>query len=108
MDAIVTKDAEKMLCTLYKAYLERRKSGAPKQSARRFEAAYFPTTEPFASMDYRDVDDAKLELSRKGLLRVILGGDCDITDDALVYLDNRFKDGLVSVISFLAQFIQKW
>lgn len=105
VDVDITKDSEKLLCSLYKVFLDRRKSGEPKRSARRFEDEFFSANEPFASMDPSDVDDSILELHRKGLLKVFIGGDCDLTDDALVYLENRFKNGLVSVLSFLAQFV---
>ena len=104
MDVEITRESEKLLCMLYKVYLDRRKSGEPRECARQFEDAFFSSAEPFASMNRDDVDDLLQELARKGMLKTFIVGDCELTDEAIVYLENRFKNGLISVISFLAQF----
>lgn len=105
MDVEITKDAEKMLVALYKAYLGRRKDGQSKREARRFEDDYFSSASPFSRLHPSDVDDTRLELAQCGLLKVYIGGDCELTDIAIVHLENRFKNGLSDVASFIAQFI---
>lgn len=101
----ITSDADKMLGVLYKTYLSRRKDGQAKRDAREFEDGYFSSTEPFSSMHISDVEDSRMELDRAGLLKNYIGGDCELTDSAIYYLENRFKNGLADVLSFLAQFI---
>ncbi len=101
----LTKDADKMLCTLYKVFLNRKKEGKSKRESRRFEDSYFIEKDPFLSMNQEDVTDTRLELARNGLMKIYIGGDCDLTDAAIVYLENRFKNGVADVLSFLSQFI---
>ena len=101
----ITKDSDKMLGFLYKTFLSRRKDGLSKQDARRFSDDFFSKKEPFASMNSSDINDARLELARSGLLKNYIYGDCELTDRAIVYLENRFKNGFAEVVSFLAQFI---
>lgn len=105
MSIEITNDADKMLGILYKTLLTRRKDGQPKRDARVFEDTYFSSTEPFSKMHSSDVEDARMELGRAGLLKNYIGGDCELTDSAIYYLENRFKNGLADVLSFLAQFI---
>ena len=105
MKVEITKDAEKMLVALYRVYLSRRKDGQSKQEARRYNDGYFVETDPFSKMHPTDVSDTQLELAQSGLLKVYIGGDCELTDHAIVYLENRFKNGLNEVIAFITQFI---
>lgn len=101
----ITKDAEKMLVALYRAFLDRRKEGLSKRDARRFEDGYFSREKPFSSMNPADVSDTRMELYQCNLLKIYIGGDCELSDSAIIYLENRFKNGLTDVLSFLAQFI---
>lgn len=101
----ITRDAEKMLVSLYNVYLKRRKEGQSKRDARRFDDLFFAQHAPFTEMHRSDVSDTRLELGQNGLLRNYIAGDCELTDAAIYYLENRFKNGLSDVISFLAQFI---
>lgn len=105
MDIEMTKDAAKMLGILYKSYMSRRKDGESKRNARRFEDEYFSTEAPFSAMNSSDINDTRLELGCRGLLKNYIAGDCELTDDAIVYLENRFKNGLTDVLSFLSQFV---
>ncbi len=105
LEVEITKDAEKMLVTLYKVFLNRRKDGQAKRDARRFSDDFFLTEKPFTSMNSADVADSIMELGQNGLLRIYIGGDCDLSDAAIFYLENRFKNGLADTLSFLAQFI---
>lgn len=105
MNVEITKDAEKMLVILYNVFLDRQKSGMSKRDARRFTNDYFLQEKPFAFMCRSDVTDARMELANSNLMSIYMGGDCELTDIAIVYLGNRFKNGLIDVLSFLAQFI---
>ena len=101
----ISKDADKLLCVLYKEFLNRRKNGFTKMAARRFKAGTIPTLEPITDWQASDITDAMLELAKADLLRILLGGDCDLNDQAIIYMENWFKDGLKEVLSFLANFI---
>ena len=105
MQVELTKDSEKFLVDLYKVYLDRRKACQSKQEARRFEDGFFDTEKPFSKMHPNDVTDARLELGQTGLLVNYIGGDCELTNPAIIYLENRFKNNLADVLSFLSQFV---
>lgn len=101
----ITKDGETMLVALYKVYLNRRKDGLPKQTAGYFDDAFFAAEKPFSDMHPSDVTDTKCELYESGLLTLYLDGNCELTTTAIAYLENRFKNNLTEVLSFLSQFI---
>jgi hypothetical protein len=102
----ITKDANLMLCTLYKAYLEKRKAGTSKADAKYFgnhvkiQEQYFPDISP------DDVDETLRELWRSKFIdaRGYDGHVCysTLTDDAIIYMENRFKRGLSEVIETIA------
>lgn len=105
MQIEITKDSENFLVNLYKVYIDRRKAQQSKQEARRFEDGFFDAEKPFSKMHPDDVTDARLELGQAGLLKNYIGGDCELTNPAIVYLENRFKNNMSDVLSFLSQFI---
>lgn len=105
MDVSITKDSDQMLCLLYKEFLKRRKDGLSKADARHFADGSIAQIPPMDTWPETDISDAMLELSRANLLRITIGGDCYLKDEAIFFMENRFKNGLKDVLSFLAQFI---
>ena len=103
--ASLSKDADKLICVLYKEFLNRRKSGTSKSDARRFRDGIIPTLSPISTWLPEDITDTMLELANADFLRITIGGDCDLTDVAIIYMENRFKDGLKEVMEFIANFI---
>lgn len=109
MEINLTKDAEKLICAMYKSYLEKRKNGLDKVNARNFGSSHLIQTQLFPNWTFKDVDDTCRELSRVGLL------DCNwadniayhvkISDNGIIYLENRFKNGLKEVIGFLTEIL---
>lgn len=103
--ANLTKDADKMVCTLYKVFLNHRKEGQSREEARCFEDLFFIQEKPFSTMNRQDVSDLQLELARANYIKRNIMGDCKLTDIAIIDLENRFKNGVADVLSFLSQFI---
>ena len=101
----LTNDATKMICLIYKSYLELRKSGNPKAIARRFSEFYFSSHKTFSTWHPDDIRDTFLELARKGLLKIYIGGNFDLTDAAIIYMENRFKNGLTEITDFISKFL---
>ena len=66
----LTKDADKMICCIYKTFLQRRKSGISKSSAKQFSDDYFQSDKQFSSWLPDDLDDTLLEIGRAGLVAV--------------------------------------
>ncbi len=98
----LTKDADKMLCCLYKEYLQRIKSGNSKNASKLFNIEYTRTDNVLSQWHNDDVLATRNELSKKGLLKAYVSGNFELTDEAVSYMENRFKNGLIDVIKYLA------
>lgn len=101
----ITKDAEVVICFVYKMYLERRKNGVPKRDAIRFDDDFYKSDRVLSEQDPRDISTHLLELARNGYIKIYIGGNFDLLDTTIIYMENRFKKGITDVLSFLAQFI---
>lgn len=105
----LTKDSEKLLCLLYKDYLEKRKSGLSKSNSNSFGSSRDIHVRLCPDWIFKDVDDTCRELSRAGLLHCAWADNIAyhviLSDSAIIYMENRFKNGLLSVIDFLSSFI---
>ena len=101
----LTKDADKMICCIYKTFLQRRKSNIPKSSARRFDRNYFNIDKILSSWLDEDISDTLLELGRSGIVKIYIGGNFDLTDFGIIYMENRFKNGFNEVTDFISKFI---
>lgn len=99
----LTKDADKLLCLIYKDYLERRENGLPKLSAKAYpERADWPKSlaDQFSAEDVRDT---LRELKSNGLIRYYLYGGFALTDQAIVYMENRFPNGVAQVLEWMGK-----
>lgn len=102
----MTKDADRLICMLYKSYLEKRKSGEAKSSARFFgnsdeiRQAFLP------GWSSGDMSDECWSLCRKGMLTCEQGDDLAnevcISDDGIIYMETRFANGLKEIISYIS------
>ena len=106
MDEIrLTKDADALICVLYKSYLEQRKAGVQKAQAKYFDGSEHIHSKLMSKWSLDDIDETCRELSRAGLLHCGYGDDvvCEaaLSDDAIIYMENRFKNGLTSLLGHL-------
>lgn len=104
-DVVLSKDAEKVICIIYKDYLERRKNGEPKRNAQCYTSISDLSARLFPKLNELDLQDTINELARCFNFKRYTAGGFVLSDDAIIYMENRFKNGLVEVISFIAQFI---
>lgn len=108
---MLTKDADKLICLLYKNFLYKRKNGTSKS-----EASYFGSShnihEKFCSdLLFEDVDDTCRELDNVGFLNCLwadnIASEVYLTDDAIIYMENRFKNGLTELLGYIEK-IKPW
>lgn len=101
----LTKDADALICVLYKEYLEKRKSGVPKRSAGFFGSSKTIHANLMQKWPFEDVDDTIRELSRADLLNCLFADniayEVSISEIGVIYMENRFKDGLASLFSYI-------
>ena len=105
----LTRDAQKLLRVMYKQYLEKRSSGLSKTGANYFGDTYCVHKAFCPSASFEDTDELIWELSRKGYVLGDLGDDIlsqiSMTSSGIAFMENRFKNGVKDVLSFLANFI---
>lgn len=105
----LTKDADALICVLYREYLSRRKDDISKNEAKMFAGAAVIQSEFMPNLSLEDVEETCWELARAEYLDTL---DADntvetawLTDTAIIYMENRFKNGLKEVAEFISKFI---
>ncbi len=101
----MTKDAEKFICICYQDYLSRIKSGSSKTQARNFSENFKSENCNFSSWHDDDFDSACSELKKLGYLKIWISGSFVLTDSAIEYMENRFKNNVKGLAEFISQFI---
>lgn len=101
----LTKDADKLICCIYKNYLEKRKSGTPKSEAKEFEGNFYRNVKALSKWNDADAADTLQELHNAKYIRKNVWGDFSLLDSAIIYMENRFKNGLNEVTDFISKFI---
>jgi hypothetical protein len=100
----LTKEQKVLLCSMYKDYLSKQPALTPDK------ANYFgdsniilKTYLPEYSSDY--VSDICWRLKEKGYIMCYpgdnLANDISITDETIIYMENRFKNGIKGVLDFI-------
>lgn len=108
MDTI-SKDAEKVIASLYKKYLERREAGMGKADAKVFGSSQSTLELLALTMPLDDLDETLRELGRAKWVQNLYADNTVIrtvlSDAVIVHMENRFKHGLRDVLEFLSKFI---
>lgn len=100
----MTKDADQMLCCLYREYLNRIKAGSSKTSARAFTAEYAESDDILSKWHPDDFCTTRNELKRAGYLDVNIIGNFRLNDAAISYMENRFKNNIKELTDFISKF----
>lgn len=100
---ILSRDADKALCLIYKEYLSRRKNNISKSSACCFNSTDFYTL--FPSVNMEDFSSNLEELKGNHLIELYIEGSFILNSNAIVYMENRFKNGILELSDFIAKFI---
>ena len=105
----LTRDAQKLFCSMYKQYLEKCSSGLSKTDANYFGNTYL-VHETFCPLSqFEDVDELVWELCRNDYIYGDPGddilSDISISSSGIVFAENGVKNGVKDVLSFLANFI---
>lgn len=101
----LSKDAHLLACCMYKEYLSRRKKGLSKRQSILFTPDFQnvnPETSKWLSDDYLFTIG---ELRRAGLIHTYIDGTAILNDSFIIYMENRFKNGLMEITDFIAKFI---
>ena len=101
----LTKDADKLCCSVYKSYLSQRKEGVSKANAKHFLCDFYNGIPVLSSWSDDDIDETLDELKRAGFIKKYVDGGFLLQDSFIIYMENRFKNGLAEVTDFIIKFI---
>lgn len=103
----LTKEADALLCLLYKSYLEKRENGLSKAHAKHFGSSLDIQASLVTKMSPEDTDETCWELGRLGMLNIQEADDIAyfniLTDQAIIYMENRFKGKVSEVLDYLGK-----
>lgn len=103
MNIELTKDADKMICEIYAAYMKRRADGLPKRAAKDFADQSRWPTEYSNGWNSEDGSETLTELKRAGLIKLYLYDGFSLNDEAIIYMEHRFKNGASEVLEWLGK-----
>ncbi len=105
MEIQLTKDSDALICALYKDYLQKRKDGVSKGDAKILGGAEHIQRTIVPKWILEDVEETLWELHRAGLLLCQPADNTVyltiLTDAGIIYMENRFKDGLTDILGYL-------
>lgn len=101
----ITNDAYNILCVIYRVYLQRRRDGLSKTTAIEFSDYELFRQEHLPKYDKSDFADLIFELKNNELVKLYVDGGFDLTNNAVILMENRFKNRLSDVIEFVSKFI---
>lgn len=93
MNTELTKSAKKSLAIIYKEYCQRLKNGQSKN-----QAIYF-------NVPPNEILDDKNELKNAGFIKTDIVGGIELTNHAIIFMENKTADTIKEWLSFGAQFI---
>jgi len=99
----LSRETKKALCEIYAEYLKRRSSGSPKSSARYFSNEDKTKENNHGDWTTSDFKDYLSELKRAGAVKMYVDGGFELQDSAIIYMEQRFQNGLSDVLDWLAK-----
>ena len=106
-EILLSKEADYLLCVLYKEYISLRKNKVPKSRAKYFSSSADIHKKFMPEAIYEDVDDTCKELHNANMLLCVESDfevlRAELTDEAIVYMENRYKNNLKALTSHIIE-----
>ncbi len=104
-DIKLSKDSDRLICILYKEYMQKRKSGTDKFMASILGSAIKIKENLMPDESVEDISQTCWALHDEGLLNVCPGDniayEVAITEDGVIYMENRFPKGLKQLLEYM-------
>ena len=100
----LTKDADKLICLIYKEFLSRRSHGTSKSQAKDFGN---PTEWPksfLSEFSADDMGDTLAELKQSGIIKLYINNGFQLEDFGIIYMEQRFPNGVAQVLDWIGKF----
>lgn len=99
----LTKDADKLICLIYREFLLRREQGVAKRQAKDFaEPRKWPASFQ-ANFCSDDLPEILTELKHAGLVKRYIYGGFQLEDAGIIYMEQRFPNGISEVLDWLGK-----
>ena len=107
-DIQLSKDADYLICLIYKRYIEMRNNGISKSDAKTIGDSHDAHENIVPEWSFEDTDDTCRELINKGLLdnRIYVDDICgymSLSDDGIVYMENRLGNKISKIIDYISK-----
>lgn len=99
----ISKDSYHILCVIYKVYLQRKKSGSPKATAGFFDDYDVFRKDYAPKIHADDMYSAMTELEANDLITLYIDGSFELTNDAIIKMENRFSNNLSKVMDYISK-----
>jgi len=96
----LSKHADRLICMLYKQYLERLKYGDPEQDARYAGSTQMIREYLVPDLTLYDIDVALHDLARENLV-LNFKSEAGLTDGGIVYMRERFGADIPAIVRYL-------
>lgn len=101
----LTKDSDALLCAIYKDYLQKRKNGESKDTAKNLGSASDIQSKIVPKWILGDVEETLRTLSSSEMVSCFYADDtvhfAELSEKGIFYMENRFKNGISDVLDHL-------
>lgn len=98
----LTKDTDKLFCLIYKEYLNRKKCGFSRDFSISFECPETLQSDFLQEFHVNDIHSSIHELSRNNLIRRYTNDSFKLSSAGIVYMENRFKNGIKEILEYIS------
>lgn len=107
MSIELTKDADALICLLYKHYRQQLKNGVSKLQSKMLGSAAVIQSSIAPKWTVDDTNEVLRELHRAELIGCQYGDGivtrCHLSTDGIIYMENRFKNSVDNVLDYLVK-----
>lgn len=104
-DVKLSKDADRLICLIYKYYLELKNNGFSKTDAKSFGNSRNVNQKIIPEWSFEDTDDTCRELDRASLLDIFYAdnecAEISLSDNGIIYMENRFFNKIDKLVDYI-------
>lgn len=101
----LTIETKKILCLVYKEYIDRKKNGINRESAKLFNSNFYEDISQLSKYSKDDINSFTEELLKADYIEKYIDGSFELQNKAIIILENRFKNNAKEVLNFLTSLI---
>lgn len=103
----MTKEADYLLCVLYREYKSRRADGKSRSDSSDFGSSQNVFNNFFAEWDLEDIDDTLRELHRLGYVKCLFADDTvynfSMTTEGIASMEQRFANKMTNLLDTIVK-----